>query len=959
MPVPGREPVPIMPTPAQQPVQSSKITAMPEQTSTGGQGRGGIGKKLLIIGAVIILAGAGYAAAAYFTKLWPFQTSGFIDKQLVFAGLFGKIQEINSATYASTLSVKADAREAGATPLTLSSFPEFQAEEQMYERDANRFRDVNRIQGELRTYRDRYSSYPARLADIAALGMLSVAEYTYVPDTPRQQYALTVTFETDEALKAAQLTGNKNATSTTGKTVTFTAGSGTYFYFSAKPPRPNWVSFFEQGEATNYFDFLPADFAVQVNVGGTSQRNADAKADASFTLGGGVAFGDFTAAANVEVRKKGDVWYGIITKFPSLFFMDLASIKNTWVQITREDLLSYGQLPEIASFVGDKQEKNRNALEQIQTIFKSMGDEKVLVPDFSLPDEVVAEVPMYAYAVSYDENRVVGWYEKLSGELKNKYGDDALIKLDETSLKYMKTASFQQFLSYIKNNTVFKILVDKKTGYPSQFSYRFRLVPAANVAKFKDKQVTVEVVTNLTDVNQPVVVEAPKDFMTFEEAQVALTGVTPELYRFNTQVSRIAAIRQALSYYYNYTGIYPATLDDLTKKRGEVTKKTTFMRSLWNGYIAFGDSVQKLFGLRKAQAQVSLDFPNSFDNYWDLHPEIPFIVSVPKDIYSGNPYEYAQSGTGDYTLRYTMHLPKRITNDDPESARARSGPDMDNVLLYVEGQNTANAKTLSVEGSASLKVDTDSDGLPDTAEAYYGSDARAADTDHDGYSDLEEAKNGYDPAGPGQLPYNDRWSSQLQPPTVQQPNASTYTPPIPTESNALKIRAVTTSDHIRGTQSAQVTLIQYSDFQCPFCTRFKTTLDQVLKDYAGKVRLVYRHFPLRSIHPLAQKAAEASECAADQGKFWDMHDELFALNDGGSLTLDAIKKTAGDLKLDTTKFNACLDGGTKAAIVEVDYQDGLAGGVNGTPATFINGQYVAGALPYEQIKMVIDQQLEL
>lgn len=190
-----------------------------------------------------------------------------------------------------------------------------------------------------------------------------------------------------------------------------------------------------------------------------------------------------------------------------------------------------------------------------------------------------------------------------------------------------------------------------------------------------------------------------------------------------------------------------------------------------------------------------------------------------------------------------------------------------------------------------------------------------------------------------------------------QPAANQPTQPSGPEGDVTKIAPVSKDDHIRGDANAKITLIEYSDFECPFCGRFRPTLDQVLAEYKGTVRLVYRQFPLRSIHPQAQKAAEASECAAEQGKFWEMHDKLFDLNIAQTFTLDNIKKAAADIKLNTSKFNDCLDNGRMAAVVEADYQDGIAGGVSGTPGTFVNSQYVAGALPYEQVKAVIDSLL--
>src|SRR3989344_8669189 len=187
-----------------------------------------------------------------------------------------------------------------------------------------------------------------------------------------------------------------------------------------------------------------------------------------------------------------------------------------------------------------------------------------------------------------------------------------------------------------------------------------------------------------------------------------------------------------------------------------------------------------------------------------------------------------------------------------------------------------------------------------------------------------------------------------------QPTGNQPTAPTGPEGDVTKIAAVSGADHIRGDENAKVTLIEYSDFECPFCSRFRPTVEQVLAEYPGDVRLVYRHFPLRSIHPQAQKAAEASECAAEQGKFWEMHDALFNLNLTQSLSLDSMKKAAADLGLNTSTFNTCLDNGEKTQAVEEDYQNGIAAGVRGTPGSFIGDQYVPGALPFDQVKPLID-----
>lgn len=170
-----------------------------------------------------------------------------------------------------------------------------------------------------------------------------------------------------------------------------------------------------------------------------------------------------------------------------------------------------------------------------------------------------------------------------------------------------------------------------------------------------------------------------------------------------------------------------------------------------------------------------------------------------------------------------------------------------------------------------------------------------------------------------------------------------------------KLAKVTDADHIRGDKNAKVTLIEFSDFQCPYCGRVEPTIEKILKDYSGKVRLVYRHFPL-SFHENAQKAAEASECASEQGKFWEMHDKMYA--NQTTLTVDDLKGYAKGLGLNTSQFNSCLDSGKYASKVSAQEAEGQAAGVNGTPATFVNGTLVSGAVPYEQFKAAIDAALK-
>ncbi|HKA34982.1 MAG TPA: thioredoxin domain-containing protein [Candidatus Binatia bacterium] len=159
----------------------------------------------------------------------------------------------------------------------------------------------------------------------------------------------------------------------------------------------------------------------------------------------------------------------------------------------------------------------------------------------------------------------------------------------------------------------------------------------------------------------------------------------------------------------------------------------------------------------------------------------------------------------------------------------------------------------------------------------------------------------------------------------------------------------------RGAEKAPVKIVEFSDFQCPFCKAATTTMHQLLDQYAGKIRWVFRDFPIASIHPLAPKAHEAARCAAEQEKFWQYHDLLF---DRAPLLSPAeLKQYARELKLDAEAFDRCFDSGKYQPVVAADVAEGQRLGVSGTPAFFINGRLLVGAQPATVFQQMIDSEL--
>ena len=158
---------------------------------------------------------------------------------------------------------------------------------------------------------------------------------------------------------------------------------------------------------------------------------------------------------------------------------------------------------------------------------------------------------------------------------------------------------------------------------------------------------------------------------------------------------------------------------------------------------------------------------------------------------------------------------------------------------------------------------------------------------------------------------------------------------------------------VLGSKNAPVMLVEFADYECPYCQKVAFAIKKLQSDLGGKLAVAYKDFPL-PMHAHAEKAAEAARCAGKQGQFWAFHDQLFSSKE---LDIDQLKVQAHALKLDSVAFDKCLDGGETAAVVQQDREQGLRLGLTGTPSFFVNGHFLSGALDYAALRKIVDQQL--
>jgi hypothetical protein len=697
---------------------------------------------------VILLFLGAFGAAGYYIVT---QTGIFNPKPLSNENVLGimveKINTIGTADYYASLEIKIDPRDTNAKPLTLS-----EQDLLKYKRDEDRMRDIQQIVDKLKALYGQQQhqnkntisgkkvaavipKYPTSLESLSlkTIDPLGVS-YEYAATSSNMGYTLTAVFETQEAVDSFNSPyayyGSNTATVIKGKMVTITDKS--YFYandFIGKPAQPKFFGFFDLAKIETY---ISADTKGKMFVSGTVDNSKDIPTDAKFVVGADSSFGDANFAFEAEGVKKGDNFFGIIHKLPT-FFSSLGQIRGTWVMMTKEDILS---------FIGDTVSGTTVPISQDDVNKKVAGQRaqmKILL-NIASEDGVVAVSPnpeidkvdgekMFKYKISLVKEKILPFYEHATKKLET-YGKDSILPRDEKTVEYLKGDDFSRTFNYLKESTQLTLWINKE-GFPAKMEVVARYIPSSDVVALKEKQIDLTTTISLKNINKPVVVEEPKQYVTIYEMLANITGQSKTLLLATKQEVAVDSIQNALASYNSWAGRYPSSLDELKKKRKDVPVTT-------------GSEYQSL---------------NSSDYYRDTE----FLKNVPLDVFTQKTFPYNSLGK-DYRLTYQMEVDMYTRDKDPHTFFTEvSVPNSatSSVASYttklnarfITGTNTANKNILSVEADKVSQDDSDNDGLPNILETLFGTDAGKADTDGDGFSDVDELKAGTDPTGPGKLKY--------------------------------------------------------------------------------------------------------------------------------------------------------------------------------------------------------------
>jgi len=479
-------------------------------------------KLLLVITVIILFVAFGGVGFAYFMKIGPFAKIPYTEANLI-SGLLGKFSDIKTASYAFSTSFNVGPRDPGALPFTIQVSNEGPLRQQ-YQNDSDRSKSISNL---LFLLRLKNGKYPATLdalkpgnsmsgSNFSVNDPISQKPYTYTLTDSGKNFALTASFETDNAISTISKSYGFVATTTiiNNKNVTFTKDSSQYLYLPTEPPKPFLVSL------SDSVKMLPPAISAQIAAGATTDWTSSSQSDWKFNLDGSGDFGDLTYAVNVDALRKAGSYYFRINKIPSLFLASIASIKGQWVKIdpslgsTASSILGgYNEFSSIASqFPNSEDAYKKSNLAMIDFIKKTAGfaDSENLFTFKNPPNkETVDNQSLYKFDLKINRGAILPFYRNLVAEAaKNPDNTLGTLTNDQGALEYLQSKEFDDVFNYLDQNTNVTVWADQN-GFPAILQYTMRVVPPDTAVQLKDKQANLIFKLVISGINEPVTIDVP------------------------------------------------------------------------------------------------------------------------------------------------------------------------------------------------------------------------------------------------------------------------------------------------------------------------------------------------------------------------------------------------------------------------------------------------------------------
>lgn len=579
-----------------------------------------------LIAVIAILILGSVATYAYIMKIGPFASPPYTQDNLL-SGLLLSISRINTSAYSLNGSIKVGPRDSDAAPWASNTAPNPDLTKQ-FQHDYKRARDINSILGMLRyptrpiitrcvgrkcnsTIGAEPLGFPASLSSLMSSNRTAFMynpsaitdpstnqPYNYSLTEGGKNFALTVTFETDNAISAIKNSYKYSATSTpiNGGQVTFTKDSYLYVYLPSEPPKPFLV---QLGESMS---IIPPDASSSLSVSAQtdwSKSNADWK----FNFSAKADLGDFTYNIDVDALRKNEIYYFRINHFPDPFLMfipTLESIKGDWVKIDTHATSTsstdpYG-LSSLTSMLPDAEkryQKDRQKFVDAITKAAQIADGEHLLTLKNPPkSEQVDGRSLYRYDLKINKDAIVPFYKLLVSDPDiSKNGWPFVV--DQGYVDYLQSPEFNAIFDYYDKNTSLTLWVDSG-GFPGILGYNMRITPPDKAVQLKNKQVNLEVKLIISDINKPVNIEEPKDAKSINDLFAGSGLGMIRARSFDARrITDIKQIQNGLELFFNACNKYPAQLSYLTKT--DKTCKTGTLSGIGINQIPTDPSTQKSY----------------------------------------------------------------------------------------------------------------------------------------------------------------------------------------------------------------------------------------------------------------------------------------------------------------------------------------------------------------------------